>query len=95
MSHRALKVKFLLKKIKKRKVAVSTFLKFYSNRSLYATTLRGQTAAAGTFLLLPVKITLLLFALKGLALARLKFNTLSRSRYYGTSQIASIYMYSY
>ena len=56
MSHRALKVKFLLKKIKKRKVAVSTFLKFYSNRSLYATTLRGQTAAAGTLVLSQLKL---------------------------------------
>ena len=56
MSHRALKVKFLLKKIKKRKVAASTFLKFYSNRSLYATTLRGQTAAAGTLVLSQLKL---------------------------------------
>ena len=56
MSHHALKVKFLLKKNKKRKVAVSTFLKFYSNRSLYATTLRGQTAAAGTLVLSQLKL---------------------------------------
>ena len=56
MSHRALKVKFLLKKIKKGKVAVSTFLNFYSNRSLYATTLRGQTAAAGTLVLSQLKL---------------------------------------
>ena len=50
IAQRLLKVKFLLKSKKEESSRVHS-LEFLSNRSLYATTLRGQAAAAGTFIL--------------------------------------------
>ena len=55
ITQRLLKVKFLLKSKKEESSRVYS-LEFLSNRSLYATTLRGQTAAAGTLVLSQLKL---------------------------------------